>query len=197
MKKLIVNGIWLLTCVLAVSGSAYTKTIVELKSGMRIKTSGFSSSWNIPNRGTCVDAKKDRWRLTACFYDKAFDNAAHAEGFLQYGSLSQENKEMVGEDLPDNALVYVSGNWTYPTHNIEIGDFDVYEADRVLCHDDPPSGPDQGDDCYFSAARYKPTGSSSIATFISTRYLKSGDQSKQILWIREFIRSIKFLPQSH
>ncbi|ACC75192.1 hypothetical protein PPMP20_01825 [Paraburkholderia phymatum] len=85
-----------------------------------------------------MDAKKDRWRLTACFYDKAFDNAAHAEGFLQYGSLSQENKEMVGEDLPDNALVYVSGNWTYPTHNIEIGDFDVYEADRALCHDAPP-----------------------------------------------------------
>ena len=187
-----------------VSGQLMAKELIVDKH-LRVQTPDFEHQWTVTNRVTnstqvpaplvkfeCIDVSR-KYKLTACFSGANFYTAADAEFFWKYGSLSDEKKANF-ERQPNESLVFGGGTppWFYSTSEVQVGDFIAAEADNVLCH--TPSTPiTASNECYVAAVRMRRPELKSFALIVSSEIESKSAKSEQIIWIREFIKSIKVI----
>ncbi len=161
--------------------------VIDIGDGILLK---IPPHFNLPKRedgSICVSSKERKLDLTICIDKSGFTRAGERHGFFRYDELTEEGKGQVGE-LDENPMVYASGSWTYKTYHYKSRDFDIFEADDVLCNIGEPTLPHS---CY--AAVLRPSGVNSIdfAVFAFSEMAKNRERKNRLARIRKFISSIK------
>ncbi|WP_420210777.1 hypothetical protein ACN8ZM_06315 [Burkholderia aenigmatica] len=165
--------------------NAFADTI-DIGDGIILKIPPYFNLSKRDDGSTCVSAKEKNLDLTICIDKSSFTRAGERYGFFRYDELTEEGKGQVGK-LDGNPMVYASGSWTYKTYHYKSRDFDIFEADDVLCNIGEPTLPHS---CYAAVLRPSGVNSIGVAVFAFSEMAKNRERKSRLARIRKFISNI-------